>query len=474
MKASNDMAKDFDTLITNATVIDADAQSTGQVGIVGGRIAALLGQDTAATARTVIDASGSILLPGLVDAHAHLREPGLTHKEDFSSGTHAAALGGVTTVLDMPTDDPWTATAEQLSDKMAMAQNRIHVDVGFQAVVSHDLDQILPLHELAPVSFELFTADVPQPFLFATMDAVLQALERFRGLDTLVAISPGDQSLLLGGLERAGTDEIAAFLDSRPASAEANGISRAVLAAATTGIPIHVRQINSSFGVETWGRLRGMADASIETTPQNLFFTAEDYRLQGANVKASPPFRAKADIDALRQAVVHGLIDIIGTDHAPHTPAEKAPEFTAFGDIPGGMPGLQTLLPAMLKLVDEGLIDFADIARLCARNPAERFGLGKSKGRIAVGHDADIVFLDPRQSSVIRNADQVSKAGYTPYDDWTVSARLTRVLLRGEEIVRDGKLVAQQRGQVVTRKGGSEPWDILQARSPLSPARAQG
>jgi dihydroorotase len=116
------------------------------------------------------------------------------------------------------------------------------------------------------------------------------------------------------------------------------------------------------------------------------------------------------------------------------------------------MPGLQTLLFAMLRLVDEGVIGLPDIVRMCARNPAERFGLGHSKGRIAVGYDADILVIDPRQSSVLRSADQVSKAGYTPYDGWSVPGRLTRVFLRGQEIVRDGKLLAKQNGQIVTRK----------------------
>jgi len=443
----------FDTLITNATVIDDDAPGPGQVAIAEGRIAALLDHREEATARTIIDAAGCVLLPGLVDAHAHLREPGLTYKEDFPSGTHAAALGGVTTVLDMPTDDPWTATAEQLADKMAMARGRIHVDVGFQAVISHDLDLIRSLNSLKPVSFELFTADVPSSFLFATTDAVAEAMRRFRGLDALVGISPGDQSILIGSSARSRSGDIAAFLGSRPALAEAGGIARAVLAAQATGIRIHVRQINSAFGVETWRRLRGMADASVETTPQNLFFTAEDYRTRGASIKASPPFRMAADVDALRRAVADGVIDIIATDHAPHSPAEKAAAPTSFADIPGGIPGLQTLLPAMLRLIDEGLIGLADIARLCARNPAERFGLGACKGRIAVGHDADVLFIDPRRGSAIRNADQASKAGYTPFDGWAISTSLTRVLLRGEEIVRDGKLVAQRKGQIVTRRG---------------------
>ncbi|RUY00023.1 dihydroorotase, partial [Mesorhizobium sp. M2A.F.Ca.ET.040.01.1.1] len=171
----------FETLIRSAMAVNAEGLSRCDVGIAAGKVVALIAPGEAAEARTVIDASGCFLLPGLVDAHAHLREPGLTHKEDFSSGTHAAALGGVTTVLDMPTDEPWTATAEQLADKMAIAEGRIHADVGLQAVVSRDLLLIPRLLDHAPVSFELFTADVPDGFLFATLDSVAQALKAFAG-----------------------------------------------------------------------------------------------------------------------------------------------------------------------------------------------------------------------------------------------------------------------------------------------------
>ncbi|MDX8451378.1 dihydroorotase family protein [Mesorhizobium sp. VK9D] len=442
----------FETLIRGATVVSADGLSRTDVGIAAGKVAALIAPGESAEARTVVDASGSFLLPGLVDAHAHLREPGLTHKEDFSSGTHAAALGGVTTVLDMPTDEPWTATSEQLADKMAIAEGRLHVDVGLQAVVSRDLSLVPHLLDLAPVSFELFTADVPEAFLFETLDAVAEALKAFADADTLIGISPGDQSILTGSMARDRTGTIAAFLDSRPPLAEAGGIARALVAAASAQARIHVRQINSELGVKTWSRLRSMADASVETTPQNLFFTAQDYGAQGANLKASPPLRSPHDIDALRAALGAGLIDIVATDHAPHAPAEKAAAYPAFADIPGGLPGLQTLLPTMLRLVDEGLIALPDLVRMCSRNPAERFGLGRRKGCIAAGYDADLLVLDPRQSTTIANADQVSRAGYTPFDGWTVKARLTNVFLRGREIVRQGRLVGPAQGKIVTRE----------------------
>jgi dihydroorotase len=445
----------FDTLIAGGIVIDHEkAPARLDVGIVGGKVAALCEPGSAQGAVT-IDATGCMLLPGLIDAHAHLREPGLTHKEDFSSGTHAAALGGVTTVLDMPTDEPWTASAAQLADKMAMAEGRIHVDVGFQAVVTQDISLNAGLLELGPVSFELFTADVPESYLFGTMEAVSQRLQHFAESGTLVGISPGDQSILTGSAARlAGDGSIQAFLASRPPLAEAGGIARAVLAAAGTGARVHVRQINSALGVAAWRRLRDMADVSVETTPQNLFFTAADYETVGAGLKASPPLRQREDVAALREALSAGLIDMVATDHAPHSPAEKAADYAAFADIPGGMPGLQTLLQTMLKLVDEGVIGLGDIARMCAANPASRFGLKGSKGRIAPGFDADILVLDMRRESVISHAEQVTKAGYTPFDGWRVGGSLRRVLLRGREIVRDGLLLGPATGQVVRAQLG--------------------
>jgi len=280
---------------------------------------------------------------------------------------------------------------------------------------------------------------------------VAEALRHFGHADTLIGISPGDQSMLTGANERNKTGTIAAFLDSRPPLAEAGGVARAVLAAAATGARIHVRQINSEPGVEAWSRLRDRADASVETTPQNLFLTADDYETQGARLKGSPPLRSRQDVEALRAALKGGLIDIVATDHAPHAPAEKAAAYAAFADIPGGMPGLQTLLQVMLKLVDEGLITHVDVVRMCARNPAERFGLGRRKGRIATGYDADLLIVDPSLSSSISDAEQISRAAYTPFDGWSVKARLTNVFLRGRQIVRDQVLTGPGQGKAVRR-----------------------
>jgi dihydroorotase len=421
----------FDLLLRGGTVVNATGALRADLGVTGGHVAALLAPGEPAAARAEHRVGGCYLLPGLVDAHVHLREPGLTHKEDFTSGTRAAAAGGVTTLLDMPTDDPWTSTARELRDKMRLAAGRLHVDVGFQAALRHDLADLESIRALNPVSFEVFTADVPAAFLHETQSDLVRALKALAPLGILACVSPGDQSILNAAM---GDGSVAAFLASRPPLAEASGIARAVLAAADTGARVHVRQTNSALGIDTWRRLRDLAEVSIETTPQCLFFTAADYAQQGANLKASPPMRERADVDAMRAAMRDGLIDIIATDHAPHAREEKAAHYDAFADVPGGMPGVQTLLATMLHFVETGDIDLPALVRMCSANPARRFGLGERKGALMPGCDADILVLDPAQTTRIANADQLSRAAYTPFDGMQVQGRLTAVYLRGVQV----------------------------------------
>ncbi len=444
----------FDLLVTGATLVDADGETRADLAVRDGRVAARLPPGASVAARRTVAAAGCLLLPGLVDAHAHLREPGLTHKEDFDSGTRAAALGGVTTVLDMPTDAPWTTEAGDLAAKIGLAHGRLHVDVGFQVAPARDTADLDAIEDLGPVSFELFTADVPEPFLLATADDLAEALRRLAPRRTLTGVSAGDQSILVGSAARDPSGDIAAYRASRPPLAEASGIARALLAAAATGARIHVRQINSALGLDAFARLRGLADATVETTPQNLFFTAADYAgPAGAGLKASPPLRERADVEALRAGLRDGTIDIVATDHAPHSPAEKAAPARCFAEIPGGMPGLQTLLPVMLRLVAEGVIGHADLVRLCARNPAARFGLGRRKGRLEPGFDADILVVDPRRDGLIAGRHQASRAGYTPFEGWTVPGHLARVFLRGREIVTEGVIVGGPSGTALRPHG---------------------
>ncbi|MDQ0512279.1 dihydroorotase [Ancylobacter amanitiformis] len=445
-----------DLLLAGARVVHADRVAAADVAVAHGRIVALLPPGTPIAAGHVVDLAGRLLFPGLVDAHVHLREPGLTHKEDIASGTRAAAAGGVTTLLVMPTDEPWTQAPEHLEQKTALARARAHVDLGFQTTLAREGTDPSELAGSGAVSIELFTADVPALFLHDTLASLIAALARIGPAGVVAGISPGDQSVL-DAAERLGGASIEAFGASRPPAAEAMGVARAITAAAATGARVHIRQVNSALGLATLRAMKPLADVSAETTVQNLLFTAQDYVRLGAAIKASPPFRQPADVEALRAAVRDGTIDMVATDHAPHSPAEKAAHYPRFGDIPGGMPGVQTLLPMMLHLAATGVLALPDIARLCAANPAARFGLGTRKGQIAEGFDADMVAVDPARASTIRSGDQLSKAAATPFDGVRVPYHVESVWLAGRRIAQDGVPLGPALGRVVTPRRDGRP-----------------
>ncbi|BCP54005.1 dihydroorotase [Kaistia sp. 32K] len=434
----------------NGTVITSAGPVRADVLVEGDKILDLV-QEGGFEGAKEIDCRGKLLLPGLVDAHVHFRDPGMTEKEDFVSGSTAAIVGGVTTALIMPTDEPYTASEEDFADKVALASRRLRCDIGLQVAVRHDAQSLRPMRDRGAVSFEVFTADVPDPFLHDDLAKVQRALERVAKVHAVAGISPGDQSLLdswsqLPLSQRIGFED---FCRSRPPTAEAMGIARAMTAAIATGCAIHIRQVNSRLGVEVIRRLRDLCDVSVETTVQCLLFDQHIYETKGALAKGSPPFRTAEDVAALRAAAKDGVIDIVATDHAPHTISEKEAAYETFAAIPGGMPGVQTLLPAMLKLVEDGVLSLSDVVQVSAERPAKRFGLGGRKGTVAKGHDADILVVDPGRSTRIRNADQISKAGYTLFDGMEVQMALEQVYLRGQLAVQNGEYAPGFRGQVL-------------------------
>ncbi|MCW6511669.1 dihydroorotase [Lichenifustis flavocetrariae] len=436
----------YDLVLRGGTLIDPHGSRAVDLALRDGRVAAHLGRGQPAEALATLDVQGRDLLPGLVDAHAHLREPGLTHKEDFASGTRAAAAGGVTTILNMPTDDPWTDTPVLMRDKARMAQGRVRVDVGLQAVVQCEDRDLRAMRDAGAVSFEIFTADVPENYRHDTLDSLVTAMRKVADCDGLAGVQPSDQALLDAGMS-ADDGSIAGYCASRPPQAEVVGIAHAVQAAADSRARVHVRQISAIAALDAWRRFRDQADVTLETSIQNLLLTADRYVDLGPAIKASPPFRGDADRRALIEAVRDGSIDMVVTDHAPHTPAEKRAH-GRFSDVPGGLPGLQTLLFCMLHLVDRGDVRLADVVRLCAEGPAQRFGLSR-KGSLAVGHDADLLVLATGVASTIGNGPSYSKGGPSPFAGLSVPYRLERVFLRGQPIWADGDLIGGARGVVL-------------------------
>jgi dihydroorotase len=263
-------------------------------------------------------------------------------------------------------------------------------------------------------------------------DILVAALRAVHDAGAVAGITPYD-------------DALAAKAPALPPEIEAAGVTQALSAHRAAGGRIHLRQISSALGVNAL--LRAEPGVTSEVTPHNLWLTDESLARLGAVAKVVPPLRPRADVEAVRQALVQRRISIVATDHAPHTPQEKD---AGLDRAPGGFPGVQTLLPLLLKMVSENLITYQQLLHVACDAPARIFGLYPRKGVLAVGADADFVIVDPSRPMTIRNADQASKAGRTPFDGWSVPATPTMTFLRGELIAANGKVHGSARGKFVS------------------------
>jgi dihydroorotase len=441
----------LDLLLRGGQLVTPVGVERRSLGINEGRIAAILSPGEEASAREVLDLEGQLVLPGLVDAHVHFREPGLVHKEGFATGSAAAAAGGVTTVMVMPTDNPMTTTPELFLEKKALASGHCQVDYALQAGLGPDAQHVRALADLGAISFEIFMSDLAAPMLTERTSDLLAVLAAVREVGGVAGITPGDDSIvqaLMAAAQGKDTSDRLAFARTRPPVAEAVGLARACVAVGETGVEAHIRQVSCAASVAV---LRALAPKHLtsEVTPHNLWLEDHELVRQGPVAKVVPPLRPHSDIEAVRTALREGLIQMVATDHAPHLAEEKKAGMADIWKAPGGFPGLQTFLPVMLRLVGDGVLTYPDLVRVCCEAPARRFRIHPRKGTLQVGADADIVVIDPRRPFVIRNADQLSKAAMTPFDGLEIPASPTMVLLRGAAIFRNGKVEGAPRGDFI-------------------------
>lgn len=426
----------FDLVLRGGRVVEADGARDADPAIAGGKVAALIAPGTSEVpARRVVDVAGMLLLPGLVDAHVHLREPGLVHKEGFENGTRAALAGGVTTVMVMPTDDPPTLTAEQFAEKRVLAEGRIHVDLALQAAAAPgNIAEFRALRDAGAVSFEMFMGDATPAFLTRDTEGLLAVLRGVAEVGAIAGITANDHELVLArtGAAQARSDlGVLAYPLARPVVSEALAIARACIAAREAGCAIHLRQLSSAEGLRVFRALTQGQDASAEATPHNLLLDEGELPRQGPYAKVGPPLRPASDVAALQRALGAGLIEMVATDHAPHLPEEKERGRASIWDAPSGLPGLETFLPAMLALVERGVIDMPALVRLAAAEPARRFGLHPRKGTLRPGADADVLVLDPASRTHVSSKAMITRAGHTPFDGFDVAGALRQVFLRG-------------------------------------------
>ncbi|NVN87352.1 MAG: dihydroorotase [Rhodopseudomonas sp.] len=436
------MTTTFDTILKSGTIVNQDGEGVGDIGIKAGRIAAL-GALGAASAAEVIDCTGLHILPGVIDTQVHFREPGLTHKEDLESGSRSAVMGGVTAVFEMPNTAPLTVTADAFADKVKRGNHRMHCDFAF--FIGGTRDNVADLPELERArgcaGVKVFIGSSTGSLLVEDDDSIRSILSV---IQRRAAFHAEDEYRLneRKGLRIEGDprshpvwrDEIAALTATQ----------RLVALAHETGKRIHVLHVSTKQEIEF---LRDHKDvASVEVTPHHLTLAAPDcYERLGTRAQMNPPVRDASHRDGIWRGIAQGIVDVLGSDHAPHTLEEKAKTYPA---SPSGMTGVQTLVPLMLDHVNAGKLSLARFVDLSSAGPARLFNIA-CKGRIAAGYDADFTIVDLKRSETITNEWTASRAGWTPYDGVKVTGWPVGTFVRGARVMWQGELLTPSRGEPV-------------------------
>ena len=429
----------FDSLWANGSVWLPGGLAAANVGVTHGRIRAILPHGVGSAA-TVRDCTGLTILPGLIDTQVHLREPGLEHKEDLESGSRAAVMGGVTSLFEMPNTKPLTDTAEAIADKLARARGRMWTDhafyVGATAANAGELARLEMLPGCCGV--KIFMGASTGDLLVSDDPTLLEVLRSGR---RRVAIHAEDEFRMQARLNQRVPGDPSSHPVWRDDESAMLATQRVVALARAAGRRIHVLHVTTP---QELAFLRDHKDiASCEVTPQHLTLAAEDaYPRLGTLAQMNPPIRSAWHRDGLWHWLGQGVPDVLGSDHAPHTLAEKQGEYPA---TPSGMPGVQTIVPLMLHHVLEGRMPLGRLIDLMATGPQRLFGLVR-KGRIVAGYDADFTIVDLQGQFTIREAWLQSRCGWSPFTGMTLKGRVVGTVVRGAAAMWEEQLAPAPAG----------------------------
>jgi len=471
----------YDLILRNGILVTPLKTEAGDVAIKNGKIIKTGTLHDNDTADEIYNAEGKHILPGIIDAHVHFRDPGLTEKEDFETGSLAAAFGGVTTVADMPNVIPVTSTAQKLKEKVLIAKEKSYVDFALFALLTNDnLDEMEELKKAGALGFKVFfgtsTGDIAAP----SPDILIQQLEKSVKLDMRIGFHcetsqinsycteickkkylTTEDTEFHGGKENFRTktpcNSCASvvnsyFLDTsllsqaRPVISEAAAIQTVILYAEHTKAKIHIHHITSKDGLLlAVDAKQRKINITTETCPHYLLFDGT----QNCH-KVYPPIRGMEHNNALWQGIKNGEIDMIASDHAPHTVAEKS---LPLWDAPSGLCGVETLVPLMLNEVNKGRISLNDFVRLTSEGPAKTWGLYPQKGNLQDGADADITIVDMKMRKKITASELHSKSKTTPYEGMEVQGIPVATIVRGSFVMKEGRLTGcKGYGLLVTPK----------------------
>ena len=389
-----------------------------------------------------IDLKNLLVLPGLIDAHVHLRDEGKSYKEDFYTGTAAAAAGGITTVLDMPNNTPVTMSVETLRNRLRTAEKKILVNVGFYSEFPNELSEIEEIVTEGAVAFKLYMTEQIGGLNIDDDQALREAIQKVGELRVPLAVHAEDKILLKKAeqeLKRAGRDGVRAYLMAHSEQVEVKAIRRLLNIAGQADTHVHFCHLTTENGLNAIidGKKSGKT-VTCEATPHHLMLSVDDLERCGTLALMMPPLRRKNHIEALWSGILNSQIDILGSDHAPHTIEEKTA--SSIWDVKVGIPGLETTLPLLLTMVKKGRLLLAHLVRLLSEKPAEIFNL-KGRAYLKEGNNADLVVVDLGKKYKIDASKFYSKAKYSPFDGWNVEGQPVKTFVNGRLIMDEQRIV---------------------------------
>ncbi len=431
-------------VIRNGTLVTSTGQRRVDVAIADGLVAAI-GEDVG-EGTDAIDARGLFVLPGVIDGHVHFREPGLEHEETWLTGSTSAAIGGVTTVLEMPNTVPPTDTVERVHDKLALAERSSYVDFGVFGLLGEAPESVAEIARSGLiVGLKVFMGPTTGGLRAPDDEGMRRALKVAREVGLRVAFH-AEERAVIGRSEThvrsTGRTDALAHLNARPASAEVVAIERVGRLLYDTGARGHILHLSSAAGlaaVERW-RAEGV-DLTCEVTPHHLLLGRDVYATAGGVASVNPPIRGGADGAALREALADGRIDIVASDHAPHVVADK--RRPSIWDVPAGFAGVETLLPLLLtRGVHDGWLTLERLVQATSEAPARAWGLWPRKASLKVGSDADLTIVDLERAGVIAAAALHGMNNLSPFEGWRTRGAAVATIVRGQVVMHEGELLA--------------------------------
>lgn len=433
-----------DTNIVEAKVYFEGSLVEAGISIGEGKILRIGKTDTLPRAEKTIRAKGLVALPGMIDAHVHLRASRLSHKEDFFSGTCAAAVGGFTTVVDMPNSDPRTDSWANLFHRRREAQGDIVVNVGFYALFNREESDLARMADGPIMGFKIY---LPEPWSgidFKDDDNLIWALNIAENHGRKVLFHAEDRQTIEENrrqLEEGGVDSTDAFLKLHSPNAEIIAVERVLrLARKMDRAPaLHFCHVSTTDAVQKIDHARDL-DVTCEVTPHHLFLDEDYVKKLGGTAIMAPPLRSRENPEGLWRSLKKGLIDFIASDHAPHTLEDKLKPIV--WKVSPGIPGLETTLPLMLDRVKRDMCSLGDVVSWLSTKPARFLGL-KRKGRLTEGCDGDVILVDMKRRWVVDPREFRSKARYTPFEGFELVGRPVKTFVGGVLVSEEGEIVAE-------------------------------